>query len=638
MSHSKMATIGDDDLDVAQLMEETDGEALDVINSMGGVAGSLQDELGITLDPATAAAVKKVMNEKRKEATTQDMNRRNLHYQSYLVENAPGQLHPQGYQGAGLDPMEGYKQPKGKDPVVNLLNYSALDSEVFKGFLATRKNRHGNMCSLTDVRKYFDALNYGRSMAKTEFKDDFEDDVRDFLKSYSKSYATAREKGEVSEQTSDAMNARVFRFLCEQAIKEGRIFFWAWITLQWHLMCRSANVGSLQFKLFGLANDAMCAQFAKTKAGQSGELCNLKHIYANPLEPSICPFLALGVLLASTPERSDSSHAVFEGKEQSTRFNKQLTEMLGQHRDELLLKGMISADSRLSCHGIRKGASNTAASGTTAAPPIVAICLRQVSNCFETTDSYFGCICLSPPTHTFCLWPYRADWKLGRVLQIYFQGEAAGDQYVGRTVALLPINSADFAVLPPHFGDDTDADVISAIKEVFGDIYLKYPHFRGNLTMMLASIIHHYDFLKDTLNSEAKGSSPFFGCALFQDQERFQRLRSKATINAGDTVMQATGVPPHVFMLGEQVQTQQKIDVSDSLRLHTTCFYPTKTDPAWPHMQDLLTTLNGIVPTMTDSVVSGVKRAFEQDSSDRGVISISSLKQIMVYIFTCYSF
>ncbi|KAJ0398878.1 hypothetical protein ATCC90586_009809 [Pythium insidiosum] len=37
----------------------------------------------------------------------------------------------------------------------------------------------------------------------------------------------------------------------------------------------------------------------------------------------------------------------------------------------------------------------------------------------------------------------------------------SGDQYLGRVVAGLPINSADFAILPPHFADQ-DADVLPA--------------------------------------------------------------------------------------------------------------------------------------------------------------------------------
>ena len=35
-------------------------------------------------------------------------------------------------------------------------------------------------------------------------------------------------------------------------------------------------------------------------------------------------------------------------------------------------------------------------------------------------------------------------------MERYFRYENAGDQYVGRVVAGLPINKSDFSILPPH--------------------------------------------------------------------------------------------------------------------------------------------------------------------------------------------
>ncbi|CAN0513534.1 unnamed protein product, partial [Phaeothamnion confervicola] len=70
-------------------------------------------------------------------------------------------------------------------------------------------------------------------------------------------------------------------------------------------------------------------------------------------------------------------------------------------------------------HSARKGAATYAASGSTACPPIPAICLR-------------------------------AGWTVGPVQDRYIRYEAAGDQYMGRTVSGLPLSSHDFCVLPPH--------------------------------------------------------------------------------------------------------------------------------------------------------------------------------------------
>ena len=76
----------------------------------------------------------------------------------------------------------------------------------------------------------------------------------------------------------------------------------------------------------------------------------------------------------------------------------------------------------ISTHSYRKGSASHAASGSTNGPPIVAICLR-------------------------------AGWKLGGVLNTYLCLENAGDCFVGRVAAGLPLLSAKFCVLPPKFPD-----------------------------------------------------------------------------------------------------------------------------------------------------------------------------------------
>ena len=52
-------------------------------------------------------------------------------------------------------------------------------------------------------------------------------------------------------------------------------------------------------------------------------------------------------------------------------------------------------------------------------------------------------------------------WSLGGVQDRYIRYESAGDQYLGRVVAGLPLNGAVFALLPPHFVQNDD-DVVYA--------------------------------------------------------------------------------------------------------------------------------------------------------------------------------
>jgi hypothetical protein len=62
--------------------------------------------------------------------------------------------------------------------------------------------------------------------------------------------------------------------------------------------------------------DCLVITLAKHKGDQSGEgLSNEKHIYANPLNPSICPILALAVLIFCTHRgQSTRLQQLYNGK------------------------------------------------------------------------------------------------------------------------------------------------------------------------------------------------------------------------------------------------------------------------------------------------------------------------------------
>jgi len=71
-------------------------------------------------------------------------------------------------------------------------------------------------------------------------------------------------------------------------------------------------------------------------------------------------------------------------------------------------------------HSKRKGVATFASGGSTAGPSMASVCLR-------------------------------CEWYIGGVQDRYMRYEAAGDQFLCRVVAGLPLDSPDFAALPPHF-------------------------------------------------------------------------------------------------------------------------------------------------------------------------------------------
>ena len=153
-------------------------------------------------------------------------------------------------------------------------------------------------------------------------------------------------------------------------------------------------------------------------------------------------------------------------------------------RERLNAKGIPYDE--ISTHSYRKGSASTAASGCTNGPPIVAICLR-------------------------------AGWKLGGVLNTYLCLENAGDCFVGRVAAGLPLLSPKFSVLPPKFPDEVfemalprrgtrNADTIQATDHyvliqramdmMFGKHRLFGQGFSICLRYSLASLCFHKEWLQ----------------------------------------------------------------------------------------------------------------------------------------------
>lgn len=120
-----------------------------------------------------------------------------------------------------------------------------------------------------------------------------------------------------------------------------------------------------------------------------------------------------------------------------------------------------------------------------------------------------------------------------------FRYEQAGDMFVGRTVAGLPLGSPDFSILPPHFIESQD----DLVKACFPGAPVKI--FRV-LEMCLASAVWHLPFLKEIMAA----SSAFFSSPLFT-AFNIAELAKKVVCRrpTPDDAITATGVPPHVDLL-----------------------------------------------------------------------------------------
>ena len=259
-----------------------------------------------------------------------------------------------------------------------------------------------------------------------------------------------------------------------------------------------------------------------------------------------------------------STNQLFTGGNQYDRFRKVLMRLLDtpEGRAELDAKGMTQED--LGTHSCRKGAATYVSSGSTAAPPSTAVHLR-------------------------------AGWALGGVQDRYLRYEAAGDQYVGRTVSGLPMTRAEFAILPPHFRERT-----SLVDNVIQDCFHCLPPSATQVAeFALASVVFHSQFLEETLPSDHR----LFFTPLFRDRERLMALRNTVVCRLnviGDSIV-ATGVPPHISILQQ--------------------------------MQSLASNVNDVVPALQQvapEVIRGVIEEIERRAMTAGTVTRGAMKALII--------
>jgi len=182
-----------------------------------------------------------------------------------------------------------------------------------------------------------------------------------------------------------------------------------------------------------------------------------------------------------------------------------------KHRELLSLFGTDAHS--LGSHSTRKGAYTMVSSGSTACPSMASIVTR-------------------------------VGWRLAGAMDRYSYFDAAGDQFVGRTVCGLPIMSPQFASLPPHW-----IQVDDAVRESLAIAFPGAPETLHNVLLhCLASAVAHYEYLRELLGADHR----LFRTSLFSNPDRMAQLRNNIRCGVqsdAELNLHATGVPPHVAIM-----------------------------------------------------------------------------------------
>lgn len=120
----------------------------------------------------------------------------------------------------------------------------------------------------------------------------------------------------------------------------------------------------------------------------------------------------------------------------------------------------------------------------------------------------------------------------------------------------LPVYSQSFAVLPPHFLPGADEEVKEAIMSSFPPNLTKITHLFPVLRMCLASVLYHYDWIRQHLVC----GGPLRHLPIFSQVEVMGRLREMVVCpNLESGTLRATGIPAHVMHLSHMERLSAEI-------------------------------------------------------------------------------
>ena len=158
-------------------------------------------------------------------------------------------------------------------------------------------------------------------------------------------------------------------------LNEGTIesvFTRVFLCLTWNLICCSKNTTTIHLHHLEWSDDCLHIYFAHMKNDQTGQRKrDPRHIYANPIDPLVCPILSLSIYFSTFSITGTKDTALFPGKNQYKRFAKYFEFILKKYSNEI--KDDFGVDVKdIGVHSLRKGAASYVSLGSTCAPLQVA--------------------------------------------------------------------------------------------------------------------------------------------------------------------------------------------------------------------------------------------------------------------------
>ena len=271
-----------------------------------------------------------------------------------------------------------------------------------------------------------------------------------------------------------------------------------------HTAGRMGNVGDQATSHFAYMGDAIRIKFPITKTAKEGDGTVWLHFYGNPQHPELDINLAYGIHFLCLSAGPGTAGRIFPGGSSPQEIFRRCVKSLFTE-DELKTRyGLDYKD--LVNHSWRKTALSLLSMGSYAPPSKASLDYRAGHN---------------------------QDWQ-----SAYYKQVALGDQRTGR-LFIGQEGTTDFAQLPAHFTDSTDAALQAALLTCFPWCSVETPNFKRCLMRFLAAVVHHSQWLQEKFPNHRVHDS-----ALFQTTELLESLREELGDPSG-TLLERSGVSEH---------------------------------------------------------------------------------------------
>lgn len=480
-----------------------------------------------------------ICQQRTKENTKAQYKRKMIHFNNWCVKKRPhmvnnGEVLYDSLTADDFKSFFGYicvKREKDKDKNKDTDNDNDNDKDHDKGkdVNAVVKNQSFEHVSgyKSAIVDYYRANSIPFSSETTKF-------MTSFFAGYKRKIGDLKQKGVMSIiEGKQPITFQGYRYLCQKAIScenvsdfELNIFAHVFLILCWTLIARCHSVGSLMYNHISWNNDSMVIVFPTHKGDQNGETSLPKHVYANPLEPSLCPILSFAIYIFCYGfHRKGSKTQVFDGDSLSeSRFSKWLKSFGVENEADFVSMGLAIV--MIGTHSFRKGVA-----------------------------SYLSSMCGGPSAVAIYL---RAGWSLGPVQSRYILEAEGSDQVCGRAATGLPLTDPSFATLPPHFHDVVLT--LAEWEEILPGYTTFYPEsFRQVIPYLLASLTYHKNYLENCLPK----NHPLFYQRVWTSGI-MNRLSSQVYAGVGRnpiTKLVATGIPPHILLANRVVELESRLEM-----------------------------------------------------------------------------